>query len=565
MAETSNSHEWARVLLMIRLMRATLSAVILSASLWVPARASNSASASFRNSRSVVDSGGLRKISGNFRSDASVGAMSAPSGGSASFANRDGFMGIAYQPARITDLSASSTCGDTSVLLKWTAPGNDGDENTTAGAYVLKYSSVASESPSISDAKFDAATSVALPPAPAIRSTSHALTVSGLIAGVPYYFAIKAAERDGVRSVLGAGTNLIGAGNERLAQAPYGIGLSTAANSVTVSWLPVVRYDDRVAFANPNAPTATELTGYHVYRATTPIHASWVELPTALSTATLTVTDVGYGTTYYYAVRSETFLSCLATTALSARSLIRSADTFDAYSVAPDDQSYFQIPKALVAPLVGTPGDPASAYAIVTSSSADKLEGRVFKALEFMAYRGGLTLDTDFTLGGMGRIYAHYGSSLTVTISGSGSPTNSSIYWWNGEKYLQLYGKSNALTQNMFLETKYFGKYQLRTVERVTSFAFNVAGLSNRFVTPNGDGKNDAVVFTFDNPHDTVISGRILDLRGRVVANHLVSGPAPNSLQWDGTAGGRGVPAGMYIYQLDGEGHSFTGTLVVLK
>jgi hypothetical protein len=38
-----------------------------------------------------------------------------------------------------------------------------------------------------------------------------------------------------------------------------------------------------------------------------------------------------------------------------------------------------------------------------------------------------------------------------------------------------------------------------------------------------------------------------------------------NSLQWDGTAGGRAIPGGVYIYQLEGEGQSFTGTIVILK
>ena len=94
---------------------------------------------------------------------------------------------------------------------------------------------------------------------------------------------------------------------------------------------------------------------------------------------------------------------------------------------------------------------------------------------------------------------------------------------------------------------------------------FSFTGLVNRFVTPNGDGKNDNVVFVFDNPRDAAVRGRILDLRGRVVASDLLPGPVQNSLQWDGTSSGRGVPGGVYIYQLEGEGRSFTGTIVILK
>ena len=38
-----------------------------------------------------------------------------------------------------------------------------------------------------------------------------------------------------------------------------------------------------------------------------------------------------------------------------------------------------------------------------------------------------------------------------------------------------------------------------------------------------------------------------------------------NSLTWNGTAGGRSVPGGVYVYQLEGEGQNFTGTIVILK
>jgi len=551
---------------MIRSALAMASLVVLSAGLFVPARASVSASASFQNTRSSVDSGGMRKTSPSFRGHASVGAVSSPLGASAGFANRDGFMGIAFQPSRITDLKTATPCGATTILLQWTAPGNDGDEMSAAGAFIIKYSSTASEAPGLSDANFDAAATVVGPPSPALRGTKHTVSVSGLEAGKPYYFAIKAAERDGIRSLNSAGANTANGIVGRMPQTPYGIGLTTAAtNTATVTWLPVVRYDDLVSFVDPNAPAATELLGYRIYRSTTPTLATWTEIA-AVSTNTLTWTDAASGPQYFYAVRSERSDSCLVGTAMSARSLIRSAGTFDAYSVSPDDQSYFHIPKALVGPLVGSGGNPASAYAIVPSSNPLDLGGRVFKSVGYDAYRGGSIPDSNFSLDGMGSMYLHYeltGSSMTPSFaSASGSsPQNASVYWWNRDRWLQLYGKGDAASQNLFLETKYFGQYQLRSVERVTSFAFNLAGLSNKFVTPNGDGKNDAVVFTFDNPRDAHVSGRIVDLRGRVVASNLRPGPNSNTLQWDGS----GAAGGVYIYQLEAEGNSYTGTIVVLK
>jgi gliding motility-associated-like protein len=117
----------------------------------------------------------------------------------------------------------------------------------------------------------------------------------------------------------------------------------------------------------------------------------------------------------------------------------------------------------------------------------------------------------------------------------------------------------------MTVQTKFFGQYQLRTVARASGFSFNMAGVSNRFLTPNGDHRNDNVVFMFDNPNNSPVAARIFDMHGRVVAGSLPPGPVGNSLMWDGTAGGRPVPGGVYIYQISAEGQSFSGTLVIVK
>ncbi|MBI4060603.1 MAG: right-handed parallel beta-helix repeat-containing protein [Elusimicrobia bacterium] len=169
--------------------------------------ASESASASFRNTRSSLNSGGQRKTGSTFRVDAAIGEMSLTTAtASGVFRHRAGLMAGYHYPAKVTDLWSSSGTVAGAVYLQWTAPGNDGDENTTAGAFVIKYSSAAGESPALSEAKFNAAASVVLPPAPAIRGTRQTAEVTGLSAGVTYYFAIKTAERDGARSALSAGT-----------------------------------------------------------------------------------------------------------------------------------------------------------------------------------------------------------------------------------------------------------------------------------------------------------------------------------------------------------------------
>ncbi len=89
-------------------------------------------------------------------------------------------------PSAIANLSATTGTSRGSVNLSWAAPGDDGASGTAA-AYIIKQST----SNITSDALFNAATTVAGAPAPAVAGTTHNVTVSGLSAGTTYYFAIK--------------------------------------------------------------------------------------------------------------------------------------------------------------------------------------------------------------------------------------------------------------------------------------------------------------------------------------------------------------------------------------
>ena len=93
-------------------------------------------------------------------------------------------------------------------------------------------------------------------------------------------------------------------------------------------------------------------------------------------------------------------------------------------------------------------------------------------------------------------------------------------------------------------------------------FVFN--GVSNRFLTPNGDGRNDNVVFRFSNPRDSGGSVRIYDVRGRTLASLPVN-PGDVSETWDGRAGGRIVDSGVYVYVVEVEGVSASGVVVVVR
>ncbi|HZG77142.1 MAG TPA: DNRLRE domain-containing protein, partial [Paenibacillus sp.] len=92
-----------------------------------------------------------------------------------------------------TDALAPSAVGDlavgdrtlSSAALKWTAPGDDGNERT-ASAYDLRYAAAP-----ITEANWSSATPVVGEPSPQAAGTQQQFTVLGLTPGATYYFALK--------------------------------------------------------------------------------------------------------------------------------------------------------------------------------------------------------------------------------------------------------------------------------------------------------------------------------------------------------------------------------------
>ena len=109
---------------------------------------------------------------------------------------------------------------------------------------------------------------------------------------------------------------------------------------------------------------------------------------------------------------------------------------------------------------------------------------------------------------------------------------------------------------------------------RALDFTFN--GVSNRFITPNGDGLNDFVMFSFSNPSDSAGTIKIYDLRGHLLTTISINsggslvcptGTAgdPGCPVWDGKVNGSAVATGVYIYVLSVDSVHASGALVVIK
>ena len=91
-------------------------------------------------------------------------------------------------PAAVTDLAATAA-NTTSVVLQWTAPGDDGMIGQ-ATWYDFRYNT----SGPITDSNFDDATHYELPFFPHSPGTVERATVSGLQTGVQYWFALRTAD-----------------------------------------------------------------------------------------------------------------------------------------------------------------------------------------------------------------------------------------------------------------------------------------------------------------------------------------------------------------------------------
>ncbi len=92
----------------------------------------------------------------------------------------------------------------------------------------------------------------------------------------------------------------------------------------------------------------------------------------------------------------------------------------------------------------------------------------------------------------------------------------------------------------------------------------------SKIFTPNGDGVHDVFTLIVNNPAGSILSQKkIYDLQGFEVADLEVVGDetaATAIFKWNGKdKDGNIVPSGVYIYQLQSEGQSINGTVVVVR
>lgn len=248
--------------------------------------------------RQVADGGGGEVSIVRVRSESSLGLVSA-------FSEPVRLTTPAtIPPSRVFDLAVTDST-DRSLLLRWTAPGDDGDVGR-AVAYDIRYSSAP-----ISEENFSAATAVATPPLPRTAGEPESLTVGGLEPSRFYFLALRA--RDDA-DLLGAVSNLTAAQTRapldrvRPGRIADLAALAISETEVALSW--TAPDDDETGGVGSAA------TRYVVRRSRSPIQTEieWgfaetlaePPLPSPAGSAEqFTATGHQRETTYYYAVRAE--------------------------------------------------------------------------------------------------------------------------------------------------------------------------------------------------------------------------------------------------------------------
>ncbi len=473
-----------------------------------------------------------------------------------SFSGRSGQLSFYPQPSPVNDLLLV-TVSSYSLRMTWSAPAANWYRNSgTVNRYILRYSSAA---PINTDAAFAAAVEIAQTWTPLAIGAGDTRVIEGFNTGTTYYFAIESVNDQ----LLTSEVSNIAYVFAMVPLAPMNFRVTASPTSVSMSWIAPAGFANRMPFNdrfNPIFPY--EINGYQVYRATAPANAEWAALGPQLSTGTFNWTDntAGSGEEYYYHVKA------LNQAGYSDPSYTQGNSGGALYFTAADNASLLEIPDAGRVDFIsdGANPDPLSFYTVDIIPHAEDLDGRVLRSVEFAAYRGGIEKVEQFKLSTPATLKVFYRTSGGAIVPSSGEPGNISLYYHNGAKWLQVYGKVDGEGNNISLQTALLGKYQVRASERSVAFSADASGLSNRLLTPNGDGKNDSMVFVFDNPMESGVKGRIYDLKGALVAK-MTAGNISNSLVWDGKSGGLAVPGGVYIYQIESGGNVYNGTVAVIK
>ncbi|MBI5243871.1 MAG: hypothetical protein HY922_09365 [Elusimicrobia bacterium] len=380
-----------------------------------------------------------------------------------------------------------------------------------------------------------------------------------LAAFTTYYYRVSAQDQDGLEGAFSSTRSAVPFTAPPME--PLGIRVAGSSDAVTLTWLPTVRFSNGALFRSTSAPAYDELIGYQVLRSTGPsLPFQAISTPPAGQTS---FTDLAGGAACLYQVRSYNSIGA-ATNATVVNNFGQQFFYLD------DLVSNVMIEQDDLDRMSRMFNAGAEDIRISRRRRPELVGGNILEAVEFIPMLGGHTPLSGVRFGRPVPVVLRFATAGGMPVPNAAGPAaaeavrNLGIFWHNGVEYKKLYGAVDPLAQTVTVKTPNLGLFQIRSLYREDSVTFDISNITSRVFTPNDDGKNDVVIFLFDNPNHAVMEGRIYDLRGAFAAA-MRPGPMPDSLMWDGRMNGRVAASGVYIYQVNGDGKTFNGALVVAR
>ena len=467
---------------------------------------------------------------------------------------------------KINDLSTFVNALSRSITLTWANPADPFHRGVLV---------VMSTNPVISapDTGVDYSAGQTLDGGAVVKLSTNVTTFTDtrLTLDVPYFYHVYTQNTDLAYSVSVSTSVFL----DLPPMAPAGLTATVAPDraNITLNWANVTSNLDGSMFAAPAAPRDVELSQYRIDRATSVANPAWVAVGTVpVSSMSYTAAIPDPARTYYYRVSAmDTF---------GAEDISMAVDTGrNLFVLSPDQVTRLELPSGLGDELLAGNNKQGKNLLLRAVEEPENETPRIFKSVRFEAVTAednkvvdkfGFSKPVELTLAynvsGNNVVAAHAASVSpeSVPVPAAAAASNLGMYWNNGDKYVKLYGAVDTADRTLAVKTTMSGSYQIRRLVRDSGVTFDISNLSNKMITPNGDGLNDEAVFTFDNPKDSAFSGKIFDAGGAFVSDMKI-GPIPYSLKWDAKSNGRVVQGGVYVYQIRAEGKVFTGTLIVIK
>jgi hypothetical protein len=383
-----------------------------------------------------------------------------------------------------------------------------------------------------------------------------------------YHYRVCAVNGSGVPSAYSNVLVVTTLGSRTNPKPPYGFSAErTTAGVVTYQWHNATQRTD--------GSPLTNLAGYQIYS------SADLFKPIALWTLVATVTDpqwtttAGAGPNYYYVLTVD-----LAGQTSTLAHILDDTVDLKHYWFANDSASRIVMPEESAMILRLEKNTYKSDLEIRAQEIASEETGRIIKSIRFDVYNvstGNIVPDIIFDPALVQGLIAYsvqngqvvqgspsLGATGKAVLNASSASQLLSLYFYTGTEWVKTTGKVDTTGNTVSFTGARAGHYQIRMATHASGIA--LSKIYPRIITPNGDSHNDRAIFVFDNPELSSLSGHVYNLAGRKVAE-LAPGPQLDStLEWDGKdSSGHVVPAGIYLYQIDVQGSTISGTIVVAR